>query len=137
MNSPNTGPLVKYRAQYLFEATREDELSLQIGDIINVNLSVKTDEGWMHGECNGRSGVFPASFTLKANELNTIQELPNLNFDANFPQPQTQVSSAANTPISPMAGMIPKSGSFRSSSSFQSQSAINNMQLSQVKSNII
>jgi len=133
LNSPTTGSLVKYRAQYLFEATREDELSLQVGDIINVNLSIKTDEGWMHGDCNGRSGVFPASFTVKVNELDTIQELPNLNFEANFSQPLIQAGSAVNTPISPVTGMIPKSGSFRSSSSFPSQSAINTTQLSQIK----
>ena len=58
-----------------------------------------------------------------------------LNFEANFSQPLTQAGSAVNTPISPVTGMIPKSGSFRSSSSFPSQSAINTTQLSQIKSN--
>ena len=54
---------------FQFDATREDELSIQQGDTINVNLSVKTDEGWIWGECNGRTGVFPIAFAAPSNEF--------------------------------------------------------------------
>lgn len=61
--------VVKYRAMYQFDASREDELSVREGDMINVNLSVNTDEGWVWGECNGRTGVFPASFAITLAEF--------------------------------------------------------------------
>lgn len=59
----------KYRAMYQFDASREDELSIREGDVINVDLSIKTDEGWVWGEYNGRTGVFPASFAVKLSDL--------------------------------------------------------------------
>ena len=61
--------LIKYKALFAFDATREDELSLREGDIVNVDLSMKADEGWLFGECRGRSGVFPAGFTAKLSDL--------------------------------------------------------------------
>jgi hypothetical protein len=59
---------------YEFDATREDELNLREGDIVNVYPSVKTDEEWIWGECNGRSGVFPIAFAVPLSELGGIQE---------------------------------------------------------------
>ena len=61
--------MVKYKALFSFDASREDELTLREGDIVNVDLSVKADEGWLFGECKGRSGVFPAGFTAKLSDL--------------------------------------------------------------------
>lgn len=66
--------LIKYKALFAFDATREDELNLREGDIVNVDLSMKADEGWLFGECRGRSGVFPAGFTAKLSDLGAIQE---------------------------------------------------------------
>ena len=97
----------KYRAEFTFDASRDDELSIKVGDIINViedtkfmrlrqvlllhffyliklinieffllklkvDLSVKTDEGWLWGECQGRIGVFPAGFTVKISDLEWV-----------------------------------------------------------------
>lgn len=61
--------IVVLRAMYQFDASREDELSVKDGDLINVDLTVKTDEGWVWGECNGRTGVFPASFAMKLSDF--------------------------------------------------------------------
>ncbi len=117
---------MKFSAQYAFDASRDDELSIQVGDIINVDLSVNTDEGWLYGECQGRIGVFPAAFTVKLSDL------------------QNQTTSAAITPVSPRAVQFPTSDSFRSnksfpvSNSFPNQAAINsnanNTQVSSIKS---
>jgi len=78
---------VKFSAQYAFDASRDDELSIQVGDIINVDLSVNTDEGWLYGECQGRIGVFPAAFTVKVS--NSFPNQAAINSNAN----NTQVSS--------------------------------------------
>lgn len=61
--------LIKYKAIFAFDATRDDELSIKEGDIINVDLTFKTDEGWLYGELQGRIGVFPADFTAKLTDL--------------------------------------------------------------------
>lgn len=63
------GNVIKYRAMYQFDATRDDELSVHEGDMINVDPSIATDEGWVWGECAGRVGVFPASFAMKLAEF--------------------------------------------------------------------
>ena len=50
------------RAKVLFEykAENDDELSLVVGDIIQVTK--QTDDGWWEGEHNGEKGVFPDNF---------------------------------------------------------------------------
>ena len=47
-------------AKYQYDATREDELSLQKGD--HVNVEEKEEDGWWKGECKGRSGWFPSNY---------------------------------------------------------------------------
>lgn len=69
MQSPTGSATIKYKALYTFEASREDELTVRDGDIINVDPGVKTDEGWLFGECKGKTGVFPATFTAKLSDL--------------------------------------------------------------------
>lgn len=78
INSPLTSPmsptggnrsLVKYRAEFNFDASREDELTIKSGDSINVDVTIKTDDGWLFGECQGRYGVFPAAFAVKLADL--------------------------------------------------------------------
>ena len=64
-----TPSVIKYKALFAFDATRDDELTLREGDIVNVDLSMRADEGWLYGECRGRSGVFPAGFTAKLSDL--------------------------------------------------------------------
>ena len=48
------------QADYDYEATEKDELSIRIGDVINVTL--RHDDGWWKGELNGKTGLFPASY---------------------------------------------------------------------------
>ena len=86
LGSPTSPTAIKFKAEYTFEASREDELSINIGDIINVNPTIKTDDGWMWGECQGRVGVFPAAFTVRLSDLEPIKEESN----SNFMQQQTQ-----------------------------------------------
>lgn len=59
----------KYKAEYTFDASRDDELSVKAGDVINVDPTIKTDDGWLWGECQGRVGVFPAAFASKMTDL--------------------------------------------------------------------
>jgi len=47
-------------AKFQFEATRDDELSLNKGDKLVVTEKVK--DGWWKGEMNGKSGYFPSNF---------------------------------------------------------------------------
>lgn len=46
--------------KYQYDATREDELSLQKGD--HVKVEEKEEDGWWKGECRGRSGWFPSNY---------------------------------------------------------------------------
>lgn len=56
-------------AMYSFEAENESELSIRKGDVIRVTR--KIDEGWWHGECDGRApGIFPANY------VRTIDSVP-------------------------------------------------------------
>jgi hypothetical protein len=99
---------------------------------------VRTDEGWLYGECSGRVGVFPAAFTVKCSDWELAQ-----GFQAQMLPSQSSQSLAS--PASPRgAPAIPASGSFRSnkslaaSQSFPNQAALNsnlnNTQVSFMKS---
>lgn len=48
-------------AQFAYQATDDDELSLQVGDVINV---IRGDDGsgWTYGELNGIKGLVPTSY---------------------------------------------------------------------------
>ena len=37
--------------------------------MVTVDMSVKTDDGWLWGECQGRTGVFPAGYADKLTDL--------------------------------------------------------------------
>ncbi len=99
--STKTTPLktttkTRHRALFAFEASRDDEMTLHVDDIIivskkkknqklkckqikellniiinilKVDHSVKSDEGWSWGECKGRQGLFPTGFTEKISDL--------------------------------------------------------------------
>lgn len=142
--------MVKFRAEYQFDASREDELSIQIGDIINVDTQVSTDEGWLYGECNGRVGVFPAAFTVKYSDWEAAMQQQQA-FPQQGQQQQQVYNSQSNqsltSPVSPRgAPKIPTSGSFRSNKSFSASqsfphqaalnSNLNNTQLSNIKSKL-
>lgn len=57
----------KYRALYTFDARNVDELTLNPGDII-IGSEAICEPGWISGELNGRSGLFPEAY---------VEELPD------------------------------------------------------------
>jgi len=48
------------RAIYDYTANMYDELSIKYGDIINITN--KQEDGWWLGECQGKIGIFPATY---------------------------------------------------------------------------
>ena len=60
---------IKYKVLFNFDGTRDDELSIKEGEIVNVDPTMRADEGWLWGELRGRTGVFPAGFTTKLSDL--------------------------------------------------------------------
>lgn len=52
---------VEYIVEYDYDAVHDDELSIHVGDIIK-NVKKLDEEGWLHGECNGKRGAFPDNF---------------------------------------------------------------------------
>uniref|UniRef100_A0A914UTT2 mitogen-activated protein kinase kinase kinase n=1 Tax=Plectus sambesii TaxID=2011161 RepID=A0A914UTT2_9BILA len=60
-----TGPPEIVKSLYDYEASREDELTLKRGSVLEVvSKDVKTsgDEGWWVGKIDGKLGVFPSNF---------------------------------------------------------------------------
>ncbi|XP_057375579.1 myc box-dependent-interacting protein 1-like isoform X3 [Daphnia carinata] len=63
------GVLYRVRATYKYQAEDEDELSLEVGDTVQVieyeDPEEQQEEGWLMGikEATGRQGLFPANFT--------------------------------------------------------------------------
>ncbi|XP_063063103.1 neutrophil cytosol factor 2 [Engraulis encrasicolus] len=51
---------VQALALYAYEASSPEDLEFSQGDIITI-LS-KVNEDWLEGQCNGKNGIFPASF---------------------------------------------------------------------------
>lgn len=49
------------RALYRYAATAADELTFEKGDII-ICVGPAQEEGWFHGVCNQKSGLFPANY---------------------------------------------------------------------------
>jgi hypothetical protein len=53
----------KVRAIWAFEALNPDEMSLQVGDVINLTNDDSPD--WWIGELRGKVGAFPASYCAR------------------------------------------------------------------------
>ncbi|XP_030264877.1 GRB2-related adapter protein 2a [Sparus aurata] len=62
MPLPQRASLVQVKALYDFTAEEDDELGFCAGDIIEV--LDRTDASWWKGRLRGRSGLFPANYTL-------------------------------------------------------------------------
>ena len=50
------------RVVYSYMAENEDELSLDVGDVIDVVEMKLEDVGWWKGKLRGKTGVFPDNF---------------------------------------------------------------------------
>lgn len=114
-NIPDPSRLVKkYRALYAFEARNPDELTINPGDIISGSEEV-CEPGWLSGELNGKSGLFPEAyvephsedvFAARANDMVKKDTNFTLNEDT-FHQittepcesTQSDTSSTANTAV--------------------------------------
>lgn len=60
-----------------YEATREDELTLKRGDLVEVlstDAKISGDVGWWTGKVGNKVGIFPSNFVTK--EANVIQKIP-------------------------------------------------------------
>ena len=59
------------RARVVFTYTAEnpDELSIQVGEVVNVLEKKLEDVGWWKGELNGKIGVFPDNFVELLREV--------------------------------------------------------------------
>lgn len=59
--------------EFEYEATEEDELTFQIGDI--VTDVERLDDGWWKGTFKGKRGMFPDNFVKvdKAHILNNVK----------------------------------------------------------------
>lgn len=55
--------MVHVRALYDFTAEEDDELGFSAGDIIEV--VDRSDPSWWMGRLRGRSGLFPANYTMQ------------------------------------------------------------------------
>lgn len=58
--APSSEP--QCRVLFDYEAQRDDELTLRVGDIVVI---LREDEGWWEGDLNGQVGVFPSNFVEK------------------------------------------------------------------------
>lgn len=54
---------VRVRALYDYEATQDGDLSFLAGDIIVTDRGAFSGDGWVSGDCHGKTGIFPANYT--------------------------------------------------------------------------
>lgn len=53
-----------YRCVYEFEARNPDEITIKPGNLIIVDISACSEEGWLSGEINGKVGWFPKDYAV-------------------------------------------------------------------------
>ncbi|GAA6082972.1 intersectin-2b [Tachysurus ichikawai] len=63
--------LTKFKALYPFSARNEEELSFEMGDIIEVDEMIEREEGWLYGGFQGKMGWFPESYVEKQHKSET------------------------------------------------------------------
>lgn len=85
--------------EFAYEATADDELTLQIGQVVKVTSL--EDEGWWKGELNGKQGMFPNNFVKKLGM--SIQFL--FSFSSPAYCPPVTFSIAAATGILPLSSL--------------------------------
>ena len=71
-----------FTAVFAYEATREDELTLKRGDLVEVlstDAKISGDVGWWTGKVGDKVGIFPSNFVTQ--EANVIQKIPPFQID--------------------------------------------------------
>lgn len=53
--------IVQAKVTFEYTAEAEDELSLSVGEIVEIT-SQDVSDGWWEGKLNGKTGVFPNNF---------------------------------------------------------------------------
>lgn len=61
-----TGPKILATATYDYAAAEDNELSFDVGDVIEVTK--KDPSGWWEGSCKGRTGMFPGNYVEEIKE---------------------------------------------------------------------
>lgn len=75
---PTTTTLPLWTAIYDYVANGEDELSLRVGDIVEVlstDAKISGDEGWWTGKLGDKVGIFPSNFVTENNILETVSSV--------------------------------------------------------------
>ncbi|MGH0146455.1 UNVERIFIED_CONTAM: hypothetical protein FKN15_008287 [Acipenser sinensis] len=101
---------VEVIVEYDYEAHHEDELTIRVGDIIK-HVKRLEEEGWMEGDLNGKTGMFPDNFVKeikteteakdevqpirreRGNVANLVQRMSVYGFPAGAFQPQSNHKS--------------------------------------------
>jgi hypothetical protein len=108
----------KLKALFSYSPEQDDELTLQVGDIVDFISEV--EDGWWKGSLNGRTGIFPSNFVEDATapttngtpgEANKLEPKPNDKNRATFIVRGTQDSPSAdivNTDDEPAPKLPPK-----------------------------
>lgn len=83
--SPSLSNLLYWTAVFDYEASAEDELTLRLGDIVQVlskDSRVSGDEGWWTGKIQDRVGIFPSNYVTRTESFSSklqgkrVEELP-------------------------------------------------------------
>ncbi|OBS64561.1 hypothetical protein A6R68_06896 [Neotoma lepida] len=65
-----------WTAVFEYEAAGEDELTLRLGDVVEVlskDSQVSGDEGWWTGQLNQRVGIFPSNYAVSYTHLDVYK----------------------------------------------------------------
>ncbi|XP_077973395.1 intersectin-1-like isoform X1 [Styela clava] len=64
-NKGSTANLPRFQVLYNFQARNQDELTINEGDIVQVDDNETTEPGWYSGILNGKKGWFPVNYVEK------------------------------------------------------------------------
>lgn len=87
-----------YRCVYEFEARNPDEITIKPGNLIIVDISACSEEGWLSGEINGKVGWFPKDYAVleKDEQTEDLQNIPSASNTSTVEQIQPTVSDGAS-----------------------------------------
>ncbi|OCT64828.1 mitogen-activated protein kinase kinase kinase 9 [Xenopus laevis] len=84
-SSSSSANALYWTAVFDYEASAEDELTLRLGDLVQVlskDSSVSGDEGWWTGKIQDRVGIFPSNYVTRTQSFSgklqgkRVEELP-------------------------------------------------------------